>query len=601
MERARYIIGIDLGTTNCAVAYADLHGISERELPEIQIFEISQVVSPGSVERKALLPSFVYQAVDGELPEGSMDVPWHARANSCVGIFARDRGAEVPDQVVSSSKSWLSYSGMDRTAMVLPLGAPDGIEKMSPIKAAAKILSHIRSAWNHTMAGGDPALCLEAQEIYLTVPASFDATARELTAKAAEMAGIPRVTLLEEPQAAFYAWIQTSHDAWRDQVSVDDVVLVCDVGGGTTDFSLILVSEEAGQLALERVAVGDHILLGGDNIDLTLAFCIQERLAKDGVKLDNWQMRGLFHSARRAKEELFVSEELKSHPVTILGKGRRIIGGTITTELTRADVEHIVLEGFFPRCEPTARPEQVNQAGLQELGLPYASDPAVTKHLAWFLQRHRPQDSSDEFLTPTGVLFNGGVMKAKPFQDRVIGVLDSWRKSGVPSKVLTSNSLDLAVARGSAYYGLARQGRGIRIRSGTERSYYVGVQTAMPAIPGMATPIKALCVAPFGMEEGTEAKLSNRRFGLIVGRPVSFRFFGSTTRHDNIGDSIEDWQDAGIEELVPIETELPAPDGEEGKPVSVYLQVKVTEIGTLELWFVSETNRWKLEFNVRHN
>jgi len=600
---SRYIIGIDLGTTNCAVAYVDTD-----EGPEtpIRFLQIPQVVSPGNVEHLSLLPSFSYEVKEKEFPEGSFDLPWRRAPEDVVGTYARERGAQVPERVISSSKSWLSFTAADRTAPLLPWGAPEEVEHISPLDASARLLEHIRHAWNHVIAEGNPDLFLEAQEVLVTVPASFDVTARELTVRAAEKAGIPRVTLLEEPQAAFYAWIERPTRRWQDEVRVGDVILVCDIGGGTTDFSLILVSETEGELLLERIAVGDHILLGGDNMDLTLAYAIRQRLAAEGTKLDGWQMRGLLHSARQAKEALFADKERDSHPVTILGKGRSIVGGTITTELTQDELGRVILEGFFPKCAPSDRPTEKRQAGLKELGLPYASDPAVTRHLAWFLSRHqRDKELQGKPVQPTAILFNGGVMKAEALQRRIVNIIEDWGPEEQGLKVLSSHSLDLAVAYGSVYYGLARRGQGIRIRSGTERSYYIGIESAMPAVPGMAPPVKALCVVPFGMEEGSEAELAGRQFGLVVGEPVSFRFFGATTRHeDKMGDVIEEWEEAGLEELAPVETQLPSEEaGEgiaEGFPVRVKLQINVTEIGTLELWFVSDTKRWKLEFNVRN-
>jgi hypothetical protein len=595
MAPQRYIIGIDLGTTNCAVAYTDTFAEQDNS-PEIRVFPVPQTVNPGQVEEKNLLPSFSYQVASDEFPEGSLNLPWEQEPGCVVGTFARERGTEVPHRVISSSKSWLSTMGVDRTAPLLPWGSDKDVPHISPIEASSRLLKHIRDAWNHV----NPDCLLESQEIYLTVPASFDATARELTVQAAEMAGIPKVTLLEEPQAAFYAWIQGAQHTWREKVSVGDTILVCDVGGGTTDFSLILVSEEDGELVLERIAVGDHILLGGDNIDLTLAHAIRRRLSDEGTKIDNWQMRGLLHSARHAKENMFQDPDCQTHPVAILGKGRRVIGGSITTELSRQEMEEVILDGFFPRCERTDQPTETHEAGLKELGLPYASDPAVTRHLAWFLQRHR-HNGTLSGKTPglTSVLFNGGVMKADPLRDRILDVLKDWQQDEA-LKVLPSESLDLAVACGSVYYGLARQGRGVRIRSGTERSYYMGIETAMPAVPGMPAPVKTLCVVPFGMEEGTEVDLPDREFALVVGKPVSFRFFGSTSRHDDqVGDLIEDWEDAGIEELVPIETQLAPEEGQDERSVRVRLHMKVTETGTLELWFVSDGKQWKLEFNVR--
>ena len=600
MAQSRYIVSIDLGTTNCAVAYADTLE-QEQDGPKICLLRIPQLVASGTVEEQQLLPSFSYQIVSGELPQDSLGHPWQEETGYVVGAFARERGAEVPDRVISSSKSWLSHSGADRTAPILPWDAPEEVPHISPIEASSRLLKHIRDAWNYLVAAENPDLYLEIQEIFLTVPASFDATARDLTVRAAEMAGISRVTLLEEPQAAFYAWIRSSSNGWQREVSVGDVILVCDIGGGTTDFSLILVSEDQRELVLERIAVGDHVLLGGDNIDLTLAYAIRNRLAGEGTRLDNWQMRGLLHSSRQAKEKIFEDPDCDSYPITVLGKGRQVVGGTINTDLTRQEIEGVILDGFFPKCSEGDRPSERHQAGLKELGLPYASDPAVTRHMAWFLQRHRnDRKLPGGFIRPTAVLFNGGGMKAEALKQRVIEVLESWSGGEERLKVLASGSLDLAVAYGGVYYGLARRGHGIRIRSGTERTYYIGIETAMPAVPGMPTPIKALCVVPFGMEEGTEANLPDRRFGLVVGEPVSFRFLGSTSRHDDrIGDVIEDWEEEGIEELVPLEIELPAEEDMEGTPVRVRLHIKVTEIGTLELWFFSEAKRWKLEFNVR--
>jgi hypothetical protein len=598
--QSRYIVGIDLGTTNCAVAYADTLGL-EDEAPKIHLFRIPQVVSPGTIEEQELLASFFYHPAEGELPEGSLDLPWKQEPGFVTGSFARKRGAEVPDRLVSSCKSWLGHSRVDRTAPILPWGAADDIPHVSPIEASSRLLRHIRDAWNYSIAAEDQALVLESQEIFLTVPASFDATARQLTVQAAEMAGLERITLLEEPQAAFYAWIESTMDAWRDQVNVGDVVLVCDIGGGTTDFSLILVTETDGELLLERIAVGDHLLLGGDNMDFTLAYVIRKRLMDQGTKLDTWQMRGLLHSSRRAKEEIFENPACNTYPVTVLGKGRSVIGGAIKSELTRKDIEEILLKGFFPDCGVADRPETKYSAGLKELGLPYASDPAVTRHLAWFLERRKESADLPETGTrPTAILFNGGVTKADSVRQRITEVLEGWNEGGKGLKALTSKSLDLAVAHGSVYYGLARLGRGIRIRSGAERTYYIGIETAMPAVPGMPAPIKALCVVPFGMEEGTEADLPDREFGLVVGHPVSFRFLGSTSRHDDqIGDIIEDWEDGEIEELAPLETELAAEEGQEGTQVRVRLHIRVTETGTLELSCVADTRKWGLEFNVR--
>jgi hypothetical protein len=514
---------------------------------------------------------------------------------------------------VASAKSWLCHAGIDRRQPVLPWKAPEDARRVSPLEASTYYLKHLAEAWNHLIAKDVAANRLENQDIILTVPASFDAMARELTAEAARAAGLEHITLLEEPQAAFYAWIHASHDKWREQVEVGDVVLVCDIGGGTTDLSLIAVSEEAGQLVLTRVAVGDHILLGGDNMDLALAHHVAVALAAKGTKLDFGQMNMLWHSCRLAKEKLFQDKKSASAPVTVLGRGSKVIGGTIKADLARSDVEEVLVEGFFPKCSADAEPQRQRAAGLQELGLPYAADPAVSKHLAQFLRRNaevmiertrakrgkrRAGGVNPPVTQPTTVLFNGGVFKAEPLRQRLSDILNKWNQTSV--KELHGTDLDQAVAEGAAYYGLVRRGQGIRIRGGAARSYYIGVETSLPAVPGSRPPLKALCVVPFGMEEGTEADVPSQEFGLVVGEPAEFRFLGSNTRrNDTVGLLVEDWQDQ-IEELNPVATTLESP-GKEGRTVPVHLHTKVTEVGTLELWCLSRDGeqRWKLEFNVR--
>ncbi|HWY86719.1 MAG TPA: Hsp70 family protein, partial [Gemmataceae bacterium] len=493
------------------------------------------------------------------------------------------------------------HSGVDRTAELLPFRAPEGVAKVSPVEASRRYLEHLREAWDARM----PDAKFANQQVLVTVPASFDAVARELTVEAARAAGLDKLTLLEEPQAAFYSWIDVSQDRWRDQVEVGDVVLVCDIGGGTTDLSLIAVSEEAGQLVLTRVAVGDHILLGGDNMDLALAHQAAATFAARGVKLDQGQMNMLWHSCRLAKETLFSDPKLPAAPVTVLGRGSRVIGGTLKGELTRTEVEKVLVEGFFPHCPADAVPERQRTMGLQEIGLPYAADPAVSKQLAQFLGRNAEvlqqkvkRGKKKAASQPAAVLFNGGVFKAAPLRQRLLDILKEWIKTGV--RELPGTDLDRAVAAGSAYYGLVRRGQGIRIRGGTARAYYVGVETSLPAVPGALPPIKALCVVPFGMEEGTEADLPAQEFGLVVGEPAEFRFLGSTTRRtDHVGVMVEEWE-GEIDELSPLATTLEAP-GKEGRMVPVHLHSKVTEVGTLELWCLSRDgkDRWKLEFNVR--
>jgi molecular chaperone DnaK (HSP70) len=592
MSDAKFIVGIDLGTTNSILAYTEAE-TEARETPDIQILEIAQLIGPGAVAEREMLPSFIFMPGEKDIASDALDLPWHRDVEQIVGELARNRGAELPQRLISSPKSWLCHALVDRNQAILPWGSSAEVPKLSPVEASAAILDHIRRAWNHMIARDDESLMLERQEIFLTVPASFDAVARELTVKAATMAQLPDITLLEEPQAAFYAWIVASGDSWREAVRPGDLVLVCDLGGGTSDFSLIRVSDDSGNLELERIAVGNHILIGGDNMDLALAYAVANQMAAAGQKLDAWQMRALWHTCRSAKEKILVSTDAAAVPISVLGRGSSLIGGTLRTELTRDVVEQVIVEGFFPFCEPESRPQAGPRTGIQETGLAYEADPAVTRHLAQFLSR---QDDHPREL-PTAVLFNGGVMKAPLLQRRVMDVLTSWQNDS-ELRVLESSNLDLAVARGAAYYGLARRGRGVRIRSGLNKAYYIGVAASLPAVPGMPAPIKALCVAPFGMEEGSSTELTEREFNLIVGEPAKFDFLGSSVRTDDtVGSLIEDWEN-DIESITTIETAL---DGTYGSAIPVSIQVKLTEIGTIELWCVSRQDgkRWKLEFNVR--
>jgi len=596
----KYIIGIDLGTTNSVVAYTEAE-INETETPEIHIFKIPQLVGAGSIGEREFLPSFLLLPGLHDIAKGELSVPWDEEISLAVGEYARDRGAEIPQYLISSTKSWLCHTGVDRNKPVLPREGKEGQPKLSPVEAQAAILKHIKEAWNYVMAQENVSLRMENQEIFLTVPASFDVVARNLTVEAAEMAGLSQVTLLEEPQSAFYAWIDASGDKWRDNVKVGDMILVVDIGGGTSDFSLIRVSEEEGEMALERIAVGDHLLVGGDNMDLTLAYVVAGRMASQGQKLSSYQMRGLCHGCRTAKEHILDKGDV-SHPVTILGRGSSIIGGTIKTELTHEDVENTLTNGFFPVCASSDLPVKQRRTGMKELGLSYTSDPALTHHLARFLSQQEQPGAETEMkmVCPTAVLFNGGVMKAQSLRNRVLDVLSSWtgKEGRKPVREIKKNDFDLAVARGAVYYGLARRGKGIRIRSGLARTYYIGVEAAIPSVPGIPTPIKALCVAPFGMEEGTEAALPEKEFGLVTGEPVKFDFLGSNTRHhDIIGTVVDDWE-GEIEEITTLETSL---EGEAGTIIPVTLEVKITEVGALEVWCVSREDgqRFKLEFNVR--
>jgi molecular chaperone DnaK (HSP70) len=607
---ARYAIGIDLGTTHSALSYVDLQA-SDGEKADQGVLGIPQLSAPGTVEALPLLPSFLYLPHPDELAPGELALPWtNGQAAPVVGEMARSRGAGTPIRLVSSAKSWLSHPSVDRRAAILPTDAPEEVERVSPLAASTRYLEHLKAAWNAT----HPDAPFEQQAVTVTIPASFDPAARELTAEAARSAGYGNPTLLEEPQAALYSWIEGSGGGWRKQVKAGDIVLVVDVGGGTSDFSLIAILERDGNLEPHRVAVGDHILLGGDNMDLALAHLVARKLQANGTQLDAWQMRALTYACRGAKEHLLADADATTWPIVVPSRGSKLIGGSIRTELTRDEVTTFNTDGFFPRVEASARPATRTRAGLTQVGLPYAQDAAITRHLAAFLGRQAGATAELEgfngkvnaehtFLHPSAVLFNGGVFKSEILAKRVMDTINDWlyMEGAEPARMLEGADLDLAVARGAAYYGYARRGGGVRIRGGTARSYYVGVESAMPAIPGFEPPLEALCVAPFGMEEGSELELPGQEFGLVVGEPVHFRFFGSTVRRqDHIGTVLESWSPDELQELNEIQATLPAEGRTPGDVVQVKLHAVATEAGTLELVAVArEGQRWKVEFDVR--
>jgi hypothetical protein len=610
---ARYSIGIDLGTTHSALSYFNLEEGKARGTAQ-SMLPIPQLTAPGTVEARPLLPSFLYLPSEQEFPAGSLGLPWNPESRVVVGEFARSHGAKVPTRLVSSAKSWLSHPGVDRRSPLLPWQAPPEVQRVSPLDASARYLRHLRETWDNTFAKDEAGNRLTEQDVIITVPASFDAAARELTLEAAKAAGFEHITLLEEPQAALYSWLEAQGESFRKQVKVGEVILVVDVGGGTSDFSIITVREHEGEVELVRVAVGDHILLGGDNMDLALAHTLNQRLAGEGKKLDAWQFNALTYGCRAAKELLFADPSLERAPISVPGRGSSLIGGTIRTELAREELDRLLTDGFFPVSPVAELPRVARRTGLAQMALPYAQDPAVTKHLAAFLTRQAqalasspdaPVDVGGKaFLHPTAVLFNGGVFKAGPLKARVMEVLNGWLTAdgGEPAKELGGADLDLSVARGAAYYGWVRKGHGLRIRGGTARAYYVGVETAMPAVPGMEPPVRALCVAPFGMEEGTQADVPPQEFGLVTGEPTSFRFFASSVRRDDkVGDMFDVDGSDGLEELAPIEATLPGQPTPFGDLTPVNLQAAVTEVGTLELRCLQKDGpgRWKLELNVR--
>ena len=611
----KYIIGIDLGTTNSVLAYTTL--VSEAECdsvtaPEVEILPIPQYVAAGTVESRKSLPSFVYLPTDQEAAQYETALPWgRDQADGSaggrtivVGEAARRRSSEVPDRAISAAKSWLCHSKVDRRAPILPWGAADDVGKLSPLEVSRAVLRHLIDAWEAAF----PDAPVAEQQVVLTVPASFDASARELTREAAIAAGLPkdRLLFLEEPQAAVYSWLCETGDRWRKMLHVGDKLLVCDVGGGTTDLTLIAVEEEQGELTLKRLAVGNHLLVGGDNMDLALAHFLAELLAEKGTKLDPWQSVALWHSAREAKESLLADGAKKSHKVSVLGRGSKLIGGTVSVDVPRDRVVELLTDGFFPKVALSDRPKRRAMSGFREIGLSFEQDSAMTRHLAAFLSS---QGDDATVARPTYVLLNGGVFRAATLEKRLFEVLADWFPNEVPQRLCPAFELDHAVARGAAFYGLSKIAGGIRIRGGTARAYYVCIETSGLAIPGAPRPLKALCVAPIGMEEGTECDVPSDEFALITGEPVPFRFFSSTTRRaDRPGTLLDSshitasqpGEEPELAETDSMEALLPHEESDD-EEVPVRFQTRVTELGMLELWSLATNSdkRWKLEFSVR--
>jgi hypothetical protein len=569
-------IGIDLGTTNCALSLS-----YEEKAPES--FAVTQLAQPGELRARELLPSFLFLAGEKDFAPGATDLPWESNTQRVTGELARVRGAEIPSRLVHSAKSWLSSSGRDA---MLPLSAAEGAPRVSPVEASAAYLQHLSAAWQH--AGHAP---LAEHAVVITVPASFDARARDLTLEAAQQAGLSQVVLLEEPQAAFYAWV-ARHPDWREYTAPGDRILIVDIGGGTTDFTLIAVRDEQGTVALERIAAGDHILLGGDNMDLALARWLE---SSRQTKLDAAQVNALWQQCRRAKEHLFAEGNTDAEfPITIAGRGSSLIGGSLRWKLPREEAERLLLDGFFPAVASTERPQRARRMALSEASLPYETDAAVTRHLAAFLHR------DGQYLAPTHVLLNGGVFGAGQLRQRFLDVLNSWQtaQGRAAVRVLPGEDLMLAVAHGAAAYGAVRAGKGLRVRGGVPRSYYIGIEESMPAVPGFAPRMKAMTVVPFGMEEGEQHSFPAQRFGLVTGEAAEFRFFSSSRRQEDEAGLMLDPIPEELEELTPMEVNLPA----DGQPrmERVTLESVVTETGMLQLWCVSASGqRWKLEFNVR--
>ncbi|MGZ0657236.1 Hsp70 family protein [Coraliomargarita sp. W4R72] len=608
----QYSLGIDLGTSNSAMTVARLE---DQTLEDLSIL---QVVGPNTVEARSGLASNIYIAAPDEFPADAFNLPGLNQPSSrVVGAFARQHGAQVPDRLVASAKSWLCSTQVDHREPILPWQSTSVEAKLSPIDASRLYLEAM--AYGFTEAGktSQSDWSLDNTSVVLTVPASFDEVARSLTYEAAEAAGLGQVTLMEEPQAAFYAWLSQAGSEWRKQVATGDIILVCDVGGGTSDFSLICVSEVDGDLELERISVGEHLLLGGDNLDLALAHVLRYQMEGEGKTIDDWQFLALIHACRSAKETLFENLDLTEVPLSVPSRGSSLFAGSVATSLSRETLIQIALDGFLPMIEPTEMPAARASAGLQEFGLAYESDPVLSKHLARFLSRSlqnvqanptlaakfSPEVIAGTFLKPTAVLFNGGFFNAAPARERVLALLNQWTGAASPVRELAGARYDKAVAHGAAYYGLNQlSGSGVRVKAGASRSYYIGLETAGLAIPGFKPPLKALCVVPQGMEEGSEQILDSKEFGLVTGESVTFRFFSSAIRSGDVVGTILPDAEKELEETLELKMELTPLEGHStGEAVPVKLHARVTEMGTLDLWMqhTRSDHRWKLEFTVR--
>ncbi|MDO4585660.1 MAG: Hsp70 family protein [Planctomycetia bacterium] len=634
---AKYVIGIDLGTTNSVLAYIPLEG----EQAEISLLEIPQMIAPSTIENRTALPSFLYFSTEEEKLDCLRNLGTEISfldSKIILGEYARKRSAEVPDRIVVAAKSWLANRRVDRHQAILPWESASDFPKISPVQASQYYLEYLVATWNNAF----PENPIQDQNVVLTVPASFDESARELTREAAFAAGLSQETIfLEEPQAAIYSWLATVGDDWRKRLGVNDVLLVCDVGGGTTDLSLVRVEEENGEFFLRRLAVGNHLLIGGDNMDLALAYQAAELFSEKGMTLNPWQSISLWHSCRTAKETLLqssntITDSKDSYKLSILGRSKRLIGGTVSVDFPKSQILETIFNGFFPLCDLSDRPKRRSSIGVRELGLPFEPETGITKHIAAFLQNQKQSSAiSTDQIRPTHYLLNGGVFKATALQQRLKEQFLHWFPDFPPQNLFEETDLDHSVAKGAAYYAWTKQHNGVRIRGSLARSYYVGIESAGLAIPGMSRPLKALCVAPIGMEEGTSCQVPSTEFGLIVGEPAVFRFFSSTTRRNDrpgalldqsLIDSFNDSENENIDltETDPIETTLTAESAysassedisssrtnaspetfdQEDEYVPVHFQTNITELGVLEIWCkdTQSDRRWKLEFSVRES
>ncbi|RKE36113.1 Hsp70 protein [Paraburkholderia sp. BL23I1N1] len=616
-EMKRYSVGIDLGTSNTVLAYAATGS------QDIRVFEIDQLVSLGEVATRPLLPSVRYHAAPGELSAGDLQLPWRAEDSSnageanqavVIGRLARALGGQVPGRLVTSAKSWLSHASVDRVAPILPWGAADDVRKVSPVEASASYLAHVRAAWNQRF----PDAPLEAQDVVLTVPASFDEGARALTVEAARMAGLPTLRLLEEPQAAFYDWLFHHRERLATELSDARLVLICDVGGGTTDLTLIEVGMRDGEPVLTRIGVGNHLMLGGDNMDLALAHRVEARLPQAGnerTRLSAASLSQLVERCRGAKEQLLGPHAPESASITLLGAGSKLIGGARTAQVTREEVEQIIVDGFFPAVASHERPGRPRGA-IVEFGLPYATDAAVTRHIAAFLSRFAAQsrkalgspeqasesvEGNEPLPIPDTLLLNGGVFRAESLTRRLASTLGTWR--GAPLNVLHNDNPDVAVARGAVAYALARAGQAPKIGGGSARSYFLVLDETDAGERGAEPAQRGICLLPRGTEEGHEIRIEDRTFALRLGHPVRFHLASSSADTIYQPGELIDLAQGDFVRLPPIATIVQARGASPSRgETAVQIATSITEVGTLDVHCIELDNpaqRWLLEFQLR--
>ena len=593
--KSRYIVGIDLGTTHTVVAFVD----TEVQPHQIEIFEIEQLIAPGELKAQALLPSLRYHPALGELPENQLVLPWSQSGDKGItpvfGEFARELSSKVEGRAVVSAKSWLSHKAVDRAADILPWGAAEGVEKVSPIEASASYLAYVRDAWNHQF----PAFPMQEQDVVLTVPASFDETARALTLKAARLAQLTQVRLLEEPQAVCYDWLFRNEKNLSSQLVDSRLMLVCDVGGGTTDLTLIKISHEQGSNPrLTRIGVGEHLMLGGDNIDLALAHIAEQRLSAPGQKLSTASLAQLLQQCRIAKERLLAGDGLKKASVTILGSGSRLIGGSKTTEFSAEEVHELAVNGFFPKVAISDKPK-AKRSALVEFGLPYVADAAISRHVAAFLSHYQRACADALGLTegesaiPDTLLLNGGMFNSEMLTNRIIGQLQEWRGQDV--NLLENNQPDLAVAYGAVASGLAQRGEQSKIGGGSARSYFLVLDQEKQ---------QGVCILPKASEENQQVRLADHQFLLRVGAPVQFEIASSTVDEAFAPGQLITLNEQDFPILPPLATVLKRRGKMKGSEVEVQVAATLTDVGTLEVQNISTEDanrRWALEFDLRRH